>query len=117
MQVNNIDKNSVSFKGVIFKNKAIYAKYSNGLVGSIRNNSVVDSFKNRTDIDMIFSATQGNNSASFYWQLKKKNGLMGCLKNMLAPKVYFEGSRFASKPNADAITLDEVNTYISKHLD
>ncbi len=118
MQVQNVNNSNVSFKGVIFKNKAIYAKYGNGIVGKIRNNVIVESFKYRKDYDMVFSADASKDIASFYWQVKKRNvsDAFELLKNLLAPKVHFESSVRATKPSANEITAQKVGEYIAKHL-
>ena len=118
MQVQNVNNSNVSFKGVVFKDRAIYAKYGNGIVGKIRNNVIVESFKYRKDYDMIFSAEASKDTASFYWQVKKRNvyDALGLLKNFFAPKVHFESSVRATKPTADEITAQKVGEYIANHL-
>ncbi len=117
MQVQNVN-NQISFKGVIFKNKALYARYGNGIVGKIRQNPVVEYFKYSKDYDMFFSAVVSDDSANFYWQVKKKNitDPLSFIKNIFAPKVSFESTRLATKPSAEAITAEKVGTYIAKHL-
>lgn len=116
MQVNTNINSSVSFGGIVFKNRALYARYGNGIVGKLRNNEVVNSFKNRTDMDIVFSAEDAKGGANFYWQVCKNNGLVGAIKNMFLPKVFFKSSQLGSKPSVDEITQSVVSEYISKHL-
>lgn len=117
MQVQNVN-NQISFKGVIFKNKSLYARYGNGIVGKIRQNPVVESFKYNKDYDMFFSAVSLDDSANFYWQVKKKNitGPVSFIKNLFAPKVLFESTRLANKPSAELITAERVGIYIAEYL-
>lgn len=116
MQISQNYNNSTSFRGVVFKNKALYARYGNGIVGTIRNNSVVESFKKRKDLDMVFMAESDAQGANFYWQIRKNGGVLDALKNLFLPKVYLKHSQLASKPTAEEITQEVVNEYINKHL-
>ena len=116
MQVNTNINNSVSFGRIIFKNRSIYAKYGNGIVGKIRSNEVVHSFKNREDLDIVFSAEAARDGANFYWQICKSNGFMNAVRNLFLPKVFFKSSQLRSRPNVDEITQDLVSEYINKYL-
>ncbi len=115
MQINQ-NNNMISFKGIVFKNKSLYAKYGNGIVGSIRTNKVVESFKKRSDVDIVFSAENAGGWANFYWQIRKNGGVIESLKNLFLPKVFFKSSQLASKPHANEITQEVVDAYIRKHL-
>ena len=107
---------SPSFGRVVFKDKSIYAKYGNGIVGKIRCNKAVDSFKKRDDFDIIFSATASKTTAEFYWQIRKNGGIKSFFQNFLCPKIHFKSSQLAIKPIVEEITEKSVNTYISKYF-
>lgn len=118
MQISSVNTyhNNVSFGGVVFKNKAIFAKYGNGIVGSIRNNNVVKFFGKNDTFDIVFTAVQDKDFASFYWILKKKNGGKAFFQNLLAPKVFFTNTKYSSKTTSENITFSAVNSYIKKYF-